>query len=216
MSTQAKSSTIRSKYPRRRRRRAQQDPRAGRHRVRRPRRLLELDHDLLQGAARAAARRARTSASSTSSNRASGGFFRLDKDQQSGFLVVNTVGDTSKPEASSPANDVREETLIAHVRHSAGVDDLPVTITGVARWRATSDVARRFRVGPCLSGGRRRAPDAAQRRVRRQHRHPRRPQPRVEARARAEGRGRRRLLDTYDAERSPRRRSRSSRRTRDT
>jgi len=74
-----------------------------------------------------------------------GGFFRLDKDQNSGFLVINTAGDTSTPEASSPANDVREETLIAHVRHAAGVADLPVTITGVARWRATSDVARRFR-----------------------------------------------------------------------
>jgi putative polyketide hydroxylase len=80
------------------------------------------------------------------------GFFRLDKDQQSGFLVVNTVGDTSKPEASSPANDVCEETLIAHVRHSAGVD-VPVTITGVARWRATSDVARRFRTGRVFLAG---------------------------------------------------------------
>jgi putative polyketide hydroxylase len=74
-----------------------------------------------------------------------GGFFRLDKDQNSGFLVVNTAGDTSKPEASSPANDVREETLIAHVRNAAGVADLPVKITGIARWRATSDVARHFR-----------------------------------------------------------------------
>ena len=74
-----------------------------------------------------------------------GGFFRLDKDQNSGFLVVNTAGDTSKPEASSPANDVREETLVAHVRNAAGVPDLPVKITGTARWRATSDVARRFR-----------------------------------------------------------------------
>jgi 2-polyprenyl-6-methoxyphenol hydroxylase-like FAD-dependent oxidoreductase len=82
-----------------------------------------------------------------------GGFFRLDKDQNSGFLVVNTAGDTSKPEASSPANDVREETLIAHVRHAAGVDDLPVTITGVARWRATSDVARRFRSGRVFLAG---------------------------------------------------------------
>src|SRR5215471_3280657 len=82
-----------------------------------------------------------------------GGFFRLDKDQNSGFLVVNTAGDTSKPEASAPANDVREETLIAHVRHAAGVDDLPVTITGVARWRATSDVARRFRSGRVFLAG---------------------------------------------------------------
>ena len=82
-----------------------------------------------------------------------GGFFRLDKDQNSGFLVVNTAGDTSKPEASSPANDVREETLVAHVRHAAGVADLPVTITGIARWRATSDVARRFRDGRVFLAG---------------------------------------------------------------
>jgi 2-polyprenyl-6-methoxyphenol hydroxylase-like FAD-dependent oxidoreductase len=82
-----------------------------------------------------------------------GGFFRLDKDQNSGFLVVNTAGDTSKPEASSPADDVREETLVAHVRHAAGVEDLPVTITGVARWRATSDVARHFRRGRVFLAG---------------------------------------------------------------
>jgi 2-polyprenyl-6-methoxyphenol hydroxylase-like FAD-dependent oxidoreductase len=82
-----------------------------------------------------------------------GGFFRLDKDQNSGFLVVNTAGDTSKPEASAPANDVREETLVAHVRHAAGVDDLPVTIAGIARWRATSDVARRFRSGRVFLAG---------------------------------------------------------------
>src|SRR5438128_1265627 len=44
------------------------------------------------------------------------GFFRLDKDQQSGFLAINTVGDTSRSEASNPADDVREETLVAHLR----------------------------------------------------------------------------------------------------
>src|SRR5580765_1718668 len=82
-----------------------------------------------------------------------GGFFRLDKDQNSGFLVVNTAGDTSTPEASSPANDIREETLVAHVRNAAGVPDLPVKITGTARWRATSDVARRFRDGRVFLAG---------------------------------------------------------------
>src|SRR4029078_2581187 len=40
------------------------------------------------------------------------GFFRLDRDAQSGFLVVNTVGDTSKPEAASPANNVSAPRLI--------------------------------------------------------------------------------------------------------
>ena len=81
------------------------------------------------------------------------GFFRMDKDGNSGFLVVNTVGDTSRPEAASPANDVRPEHLVELVRQGAGVPDLPVTIDGVARWRATSDVARRFSAGRVFLAG---------------------------------------------------------------
>jgi putative polyketide hydroxylase len=81
------------------------------------------------------------------------GFFRMDKDGNSGFLVVNTVGDTSRPEAASPANDVRPEHLVELVRQAAGVPDLPVTIDGVARWRATSDVARRFQDGRVFLAG---------------------------------------------------------------
>ena len=119
------------------------------------------------------------------------GFFRMDKDGNSGFLVVNTVGDTSRgPKARPAAADVSDERLIELVRSGAGVPDLPVTIDGVARWRATSDVARRFQRGPRVPGRRRRASDAAERRLRRQHRHSRRPQSGVEARAGAEGRRR--------------------------
>lgn len=81
------------------------------------------------------------------------GFFRLDRDAQSGFLAVNTVGDTSKPEAASPASDVGEPRLIQLVRAAVGVPDMPVTIDGVARWRATSDVARRFREGRVFLAG---------------------------------------------------------------
>jgi putative polyketide hydroxylase len=39
------------------------------------------------------------------------------------------------------------------VRHAAGVAGLPVKITGVARWRATSDVARYFRSGRVFLAG---------------------------------------------------------------
>ena len=81
------------------------------------------------------------------------GFFRMDKDGNSGFLVVNTVGDTSRPEAASPANDVRPERLIELVQLGAGVPDLPVTIDGFARWRATSDVARRYQEGRVFLAG---------------------------------------------------------------
>ena len=78
-----------------------------------------------------------------------GGFFRMEKDCQNGFLVVNTVGDPKKdPKAAADAAaDVSEAKLIEYVRVGAGVPDLPVKITGLARWRATSDVARRFRDG---------------------------------------------------------------------
>jgi 2-polyprenyl-6-methoxyphenol hydroxylase-like FAD-dependent oxidoreductase len=72
------------------------------------------------------------------------GFVRMDKDGNSGFLVVNTAGDTSRPEASNPAADIRDERLIEFVRAAAGIPDLPVKLDGVARWRATSDCARRF------------------------------------------------------------------------
>jgi len=81
------------------------------------------------------------------------GFIRLDKDAHSGFLAVNTVGDTSKPEAANPANNISEPRLIELVRASVGVPDMPVTIDGVARWRATSDIARRFGEGRIFLAG---------------------------------------------------------------
>jgi len=84
-----------------------------------------------------------------------GGFFRMDKDCQSGFLCVNTVGDpkVDPVAASNAAADVSEQRLIEFVRAGAGIPDLPVKIDGLARWRATSDVARRFKVGRTFLAG---------------------------------------------------------------
>jgi 2-polyprenyl-6-methoxyphenol hydroxylase-like FAD-dependent oxidoreductase len=78
-----------------------------------------------------------------------GGFFRLRKDCQSGFLAVNTVGDpkADPAKAANAAADISEPRLIELVRAGVGVPDLPVKIDGVTRWRATSDVARRFQDG---------------------------------------------------------------------
>lgn len=78
-----------------------------------------------------------------------GGFFRLKKDCQSGFLGVNTVGDpkVDPVKAADAAADISERRLIELVRAGAGVPDLPVKIDGVARWRAVSDVARSFQRG---------------------------------------------------------------------
>jgi 2-polyprenyl-6-methoxyphenol hydroxylase-like FAD-dependent oxidoreductase len=77
------------------------------------------------------------------------GIFRLQKDCQSGFMVVNTVGDpkVDPVEAANAAADISEPRLIELVRAGVGVPDLPVKIDGVTRWRATSDVARKFQHG---------------------------------------------------------------------
>jgi hypothetical protein len=74
-----------------------------------------------------------------------GGFFRLDKSCESGFLVVNTVGDPSSAAAADAASDTSEQRLVELVRIGAGVPDLEVTIDGLARWRATAEVARDYR-----------------------------------------------------------------------
>jgi 2-polyprenyl-6-methoxyphenol hydroxylase-like FAD-dependent oxidoreductase len=84
-----------------------------------------------------------------------GGFFRVDKACRSGFLVVNTVGDpvADPVAAANAATDTDEGRLRELVRVGAGVPDLPVQIDGVARWRASSDVARRYQAGRVLLAG---------------------------------------------------------------
>ena len=86
-------------------------------------------------------------------NPALSGFMRLDKDSQSGFLVVNTVGDTSLPETANAAADTGEKRLLELVRAAIGASDIAVKIDGIARWRAVSDVARRYAEGRVFIAG---------------------------------------------------------------
>ncbi|MEP6547207.1 MAG: FAD-dependent monooxygenase [Gammaproteobacteria bacterium] len=84
-----------------------------------------------------------------------GGFFRMNRAAQEGFLGVNTVGDPQvDPIAACNASaDVSERRLIALVRAGVGVPDLPVTIDGSTRWRATALVAQRFQDGRIFIAG---------------------------------------------------------------
>jgi 2-polyprenyl-6-methoxyphenol hydroxylase-like FAD-dependent oxidoreductase len=86
-------------------------------------------------------------------NPALSGFIRLDKDSQAGFLVVNTVGDTSLPETANAAADTGEKRLLELVRAAIGASDIAVKIDGIARWRAVSDVARRYAEGRVFIAG---------------------------------------------------------------
>jgi 2-polyprenyl-6-methoxyphenol hydroxylase-like FAD-dependent oxidoreductase len=83
-----------------------------------------------------------------------GGFFRMNRAQTSGFLVVNTVGDPKRDPvaASDAAADTSEAKLIDYVRAGIGAD-IPIKIDGIARWRATADVAETYRKGRIFIAG---------------------------------------------------------------
>jgi 2-polyprenyl-6-methoxyphenol hydroxylase-like FAD-dependent oxidoreductase len=89
------------------------------------------------------------------SNPTFGGFFRLDRSCRSGFLVVNTVGDPAEVGAAGvdAAADTSDARLVELVRSGAGVADLPVRIDGLARWRATAEVAARYQDGRVFLAG---------------------------------------------------------------
>jgi 2-polyprenyl-6-methoxyphenol hydroxylase-like FAD-dependent oxidoreductase len=82
-----------------------------------------------------------------------GGFFRLDKRCRSGFLVINTLNDARAADTSDAAVDTSEARLVDLVRIGAGAPDLAVRIDGVARWRATADVARTYQHGRIFLAG---------------------------------------------------------------
>ena len=127
----------------RRRRRAQSDTRAPRHSVRRTRRVLEQHHHLLPC-------RSRPAAPGQAAER------HLHQQRHARRLLPHGQGlqvglprgqhrrrSQKDPKAAADAAaDISEARLIEFVRAGAGIPDLPVKIDGVARWRATSDVAQ--------------------------------------------------------------------------
>jgi 2-polyprenyl-6-methoxyphenol hydroxylase-like FAD-dependent oxidoreductase len=84
------------------------------------------------------------------------GFFRLDRSGNRGFLVVNLVGDTARPEivAAYPdapwadaADTIDEQRALELVRAAIGVPEIPVAIEDIAKWQAVADSAERYRDG---------------------------------------------------------------------
>ncbi|HET6866674.1 MAG TPA: FAD-dependent monooxygenase [Solirubrobacteraceae bacterium] len=90
------------------------------------------------------------------------GFFRLDRTGNRGFLVVNLVGDTARPEivAAYPdapwanvAENITEARALELLRAAIGVPDIPVTIEDMAKWRAEADSAERYQEGRVFLAG---------------------------------------------------------------
>jgi 2-polyprenyl-6-methoxyphenol hydroxylase-like FAD-dependent oxidoreductase len=75
------------------------------------------------------------------------GFLRMDKGNRSGFLAVNTVGDTSRPETSRVADTITPESAVDIVRAAVGVPDAAVEITQIIPWRTVADSAERYSKG---------------------------------------------------------------------
>jgi len=90
------------------------------------------------------------------------GFFRLDRSGNAGFLVVNLVRDTTRPEImaaypSAPwanvAEGITQQRALELLRAAIGVPDIPVVIEDIATWQAVADVADRFQDGRVFLAG---------------------------------------------------------------
>jgi 2-polyprenyl-6-methoxyphenol hydroxylase-like FAD-dependent oxidoreductase len=90
------------------------------------------------------------------------GFFRLDRTGNRGFLVVNLVGDTARPEIiaaypSAPWANVAEKIdqprALELLRAAIGVPDIPVKVEDIATWRAVADSAERYQDGRVFLAG---------------------------------------------------------------
>lgn len=80
------------------------------------------------------------------------GFFRFEKPFESGFLVVNTLGDPKQPDSDVSTNlDAQGATAL--VQKAIGTADIPVTVDNMMKWNATADTAESFRRGRVFIAG---------------------------------------------------------------
>ena len=78
------------------------------------------------------------------------GFFRIEKPFESGFLVINSMGDPDSP--VSDVWNLTEAESLALVRSGLGAD-VPVAIESVQKWECVADVAEHFRHGQVFLAG---------------------------------------------------------------
>jgi 2-polyprenyl-6-methoxyphenol hydroxylase-like FAD-dependent oxidoreductase len=90
------------------------------------------------------------------------GFFRLNRSGNAGFLAVNLIGDTARPEiiAAYPdapwanvADGITEERALELLRGAIGVPGIPVVIEDIATWHAVAEGADRYQDGRVFLAG---------------------------------------------------------------
>jgi 2-polyprenyl-6-methoxyphenol hydroxylase-like FAD-dependent oxidoreductase len=80
------------------------------------------------------------------------GFFRIEKPFETGFLVVNTTGDPTRPNEDLWTG-LTNQRCIEYLRAALGDDTIPLSIDDVMKWNARADVATRFREGRIFLAG---------------------------------------------------------------
>lgn len=73
------------------------------------------------------------------------GFFRFEKGWKTGFLVVMSLGDATRPGALDASANLSFERCKELVRSAIGQSDAAVEVIDVAPWLAIADVAERYR-----------------------------------------------------------------------
>jgi 2-polyprenyl-6-methoxyphenol hydroxylase-like FAD-dependent oxidoreductase len=90
------------------------------------------------------------------------GFFRLNRGGNAGFLAVNLVGDTSRPDivAAYPdapwanvAEGITQDRALELLRAAIGVPGIPVVIEDIATWQAVAEGADRYQSGRVFLAG---------------------------------------------------------------
>ncbi len=80
------------------------------------------------------------------------GFFRIEKPFESGFLVVNTIGDPAHPNTDLWTG-LTEERCLEYLRAALGDTSIPITIDDVMKWNSRADTAEHFRAGRVFLAG---------------------------------------------------------------
>jgi 2-polyprenyl-6-methoxyphenol hydroxylase-like FAD-dependent oxidoreductase len=90
------------------------------------------------------------------------GFFRLNRSGNAGFLAVNLIGDTSRPEivAAYPdapwanvAEGITEQRALELLRGAIGIPGIPVVIDDIATWQAVAEGADSYQSGRVFLAG---------------------------------------------------------------
>src|SRR5215475_5983719 len=90
------------------------------------------------------------------------GFFRLNRSGNAGFLAVNLIGDTSRPEivAAYPdapwanvAEGITDQRALELLRAAIGIPGIPVVIEDIATWHAVAEGAVSYQSGRVFLAG---------------------------------------------------------------